>query len=269
MSVQDPFSLPNRLFTKHHAPFLQQTKESMESRDDFDNHQYSDVIGASISDMQLLREPQNSLSLVWRLTQDSKVSPSRIIQMLSSMEDAVISCSRALSKIIDLHNKVDALHISSKRFGEAARNLSFSGRRDVIMQKLSAQEGIFEAIERNFRFVFQSWSQFSPFAIAVSLSPNWIKESFKSHVEPLHIYQVIMNDVAVTAVEVSASHHLPKKGACCEMASGHFLKRIRPRMMSLPAPDRQCTECGAGGGLEWSARNRKLGINKMIKENVA
>ncbi len=119
--------------------------------------------------------------------------------MLSSMEDAVISCSRALSKIIDLHNKVDALHISSKRFGEAARNLSFSGRRDVIVQKLSAQEGIFEAIERNFRFVFLR------FAIAVSLSPNWIKESFKSHVEPLHIYQVIMNDVAVTAVEVSAS----------------------------------------------------------------
>jgi hypothetical protein len=189
--------------------------------------------------------------------------------MLSSMEDAVISCSRALSKIIGLY-KVDALHISSQRFGEArhsealamaesvlefrrrvlpaehpdicegrvwsaaalvphthsdirfnsislefvsrakrracpcaagcsrgvapiaclrpaARNLSALGDEMSSCRSSARKKASSKRSNETFGSFFKAGSSSLRFAFAVSLSPNWIKESFKSHVEPLHI----------------------------------------------------------------------------------
>jgi hypothetical protein len=180
MSAQDPFSLPNRLFTKHHALFLQQSKESMEMRAEFDNHQYSDVIAR----VSLICNWFASSKQFSNWCGDSKVSPSRASQMLSSMEDAVISCSKALQKIMDMH-KVDALHISSKRFGEAARNLSALGDSMSSCRGLARKKAASKPSQATFHSFFKAGPSSLRFAIAVSLSPNWIKGSFKSHLEEL------------------------------------------------------------------------------------
>jgi HrpA-like RNA helicase len=180
MSAQDPFSLPNRLFTKHHALFLQQTKESMEMRTEFDNHQYSDVIAR----VSLICNWFASSFNFSHWCGESKVSPSRVSQMLSSMEDAVISCSRALRKIIDLHN-VDALHISSKRFCDAANNLSALGDLMSSCRSLARKKAAAKTSSEKFASFFKAGPSSLRFAIAVSLSPNWIKGSFKSHADEL------------------------------------------------------------------------------------
>lgn len=180
ISAQDPFSLPNRLFTKNHALFLQQSKESMEMRSEFDNHQYSDVIGR----VSLICNWFASSKTFSHWCGDSKVSPSRVSQMLSSMEDAVISCSRALAKIIEQHN-VDALHISSKRFIEASRNLSALGDAMTSGRSLARKKAALKQSDESFSSFFKAGPSPLRFAIAVSLSPNWLKGSFKSHAEEL------------------------------------------------------------------------------------
>jgi hypothetical protein len=143
--------------------------------------------------MQLVRKPQNSL---FHWCGDSKVSPSRISQILSSMEDAAISCSRALSKIIDLH-KVDALRISSKRFGEARHSKALAMGESVLEFTRRVLPAEHPDIGEG-----RVWS-------AAALVPHTHSDALDKRI----IYisrrappsQVIMNNVAVTVVEVSAS----------------------------------------------------------------